>query len=106
MSPPLLCVSGFGVIDPSEQAETRKARDQASTLVFPSFKDLANNQGALALLKDSNFVKDFMVYLDTRRGQETQQGPDKDRDYQHLVFVSYPENKGKHLEKIKVRKKH
>lgn len=111
----ILCVSasvGFGVTDPGERAQTRKALEQASTLLLPTFRDL-HNEGALELLRLSRFVRQGRarveaaatnVVPDTGRVevQDNQAEEQTEAEEQQLVLMSYPENKGHKLASVKV----
>ena len=100
-----LFVLGFGVSDPVERHETLKAMEKATTLIFPSYKDLQHNEQAVDVLRQSRFVKEgraFAIKAANAQGEEpSQQVPDA-TDSQHVVILSYPERERADKHSVKV----
>jgi hypothetical protein len=115
------------VSDAVERHHTRQALEQASTLLFPTFKNLANNEKAMEKLKDSRFVQQGNARV-TAAASNQQPGTsgtagepaapsDSDSDgatkakaeeqeveeQQQVILISYPENKGQQLTSVVVR---
>lgn len=101
------------MIDPGERAQTHKALEQASTLLFPTFRDLRNHRAALELLRPSRFVRQGRARVeaaaahvvpdrDPAEVQDNQAEEQTEAEEQQLVLMSYPENKGHKLASVKV----
>jgi len=89
-----------------ERNEAIKALEMASTLILPSQKNLSCNTQALDLLRESPFVRRGKAFVNSHGRQEGGEGQQQDEslDAQHLVIVEYPENRGRRLQSVKVRR--
>lgn len=75
--------------------------ERATTLIFPSYKDLAHNEPAVEVLKQSRFVREGKAFIEERASNQSKQ-PDV-TEAQHILILSYPEKDVLQKESVEVR---